>query len=39
MLCTYNDDLGYCMRDSVYISDAETGEPICQDYKEGDAEC
>lgn len=29
--CTNNSGNGFCELDDVYISDAETGEPICQD--------
>lgn len=29
--CTHNDGIGFCELLDVYISSAETGEPICQD--------
>lgn len=31
--CTHNDGRGFCELEDVYISSAETGEPICQDAK------
>lgn len=31
--CINNDGDGFCKLDDVYISDAETGEPICQDVE------
>lgn len=35
--CKWNDGRGGCNCDGIYISDAETGEPICMsvDYPEG----
>lgn len=29
--CSYNDGSGNCTKDEIFISDAETGEPICED--------
>jgi hypothetical protein len=29
--CTHNDGVGFCELVDIYISDAETGDPICQD--------
>lgn len=29
--CKHNDGSGFCEKEDIYISDAETGEPICQD--------
>lgn len=31
--CIHNDCRGFCELEDVYISSAETGEPICQDAK------
>lgn len=35
--CANNDGNGFCELDDIYISDAETGDPICQDaeFEEG----
>lgn len=34
--CNHNSGTGFCELEDVYISDAETGDPICQnaDYEE-----
>ena len=34
--CKFNDGCGRCDKDKIFISDAETGEPVCRDYEEGD---
>lgn len=34
--CKFNNGYGECDKDNIFISDAETGEPVCQDYEEGD---
>lgn len=31
--CVHNDGNGFCEMEDVYISDAETGEPICQNVE------
>lgn len=31
--CVYNDENGFCGLEDIFISDAETGEPVCQDAK------
>ena len=32
--CEYNDGNGNCTKDEIFISDAEYGEPICEDYED-----
>jgi len=32
--CVHNDGNGHCTREEIFISDAETGDPICQDFEE-----
>lgn len=34
--CAYNDGKGNCGLDEVYISDAETGNPMCEDAELGE---
>lgn len=29
--CSHNDESSNCTKDEIFISDAETGEPICED--------
>lgn len=36
--CKNNDGNGFCEREDIYISSAETGEPICQDAEYCDDE-
>lgn len=33
--CRNNDGNGFCELEDIYVSDAETGEPVCQsaDYE------
>lgn len=31
--CVHNDGNGFCEMEDIYISDAETGEPICQNVE------
>ena len=31
--CIHNDGYGSCTKSEIYISDAETGEPICEDIE------
>lgn len=31
--CIHNDGNGSCEIEDVYISDAETGDPMCQDVE------
>ena len=33
-----NNTGGFCDKDDIYISEAETGEPICQDAEFADEE-
>lgn len=36
--CRHNDGNGFCELEDIYISEAETGDPICQDadYEENE---
>ena len=36
--CKFNDGRGKCEKREIFISDAETGQSICQDYEEDDSE-
>ena len=36
--CKFNDGRGKCKKGEIFISDAETGQSICQDYEEDDSE-
>ncbi|MCB6293797.1 DUF1540 domain-containing protein [Anaerostipes caccae] len=36
--CTHNNGSGFCDLVDIYISDAETGEPVCQDAEYYDDE-
>ena len=29
-----NNEKGYCSKNDLFINDAETGEPVCQDFEE-----
>ena len=31
--CTYNDGYGKCTKAEIFISDAKTGKPICEDVE------
>lgn len=31
--CVNNNERGFCELEDIYISDAEIGEPMCQDMK------
>lgn len=32
--CSHNDGSGNCTRDEIFINDAETGDPVCQDFED-----
>lgn len=29
--CKYNDGAGRCTKDDIFVSEADTGTPVCQD--------